>query len=366
MRLPSLVSAKATCLTLWICGLCLGIATGQQSPSLDNARPASAPASASDNAITLDVVVSQSSQLIGGLQQQDFMLLDNKQPQKITSFQAVDAAAVNPQSPTEILLLLDEVNTPFHYGSIARDQLTKFLENAPEFPAPASLVFFSDAGAAATNATRDPKVLLGELKKHPQPLPNGKRAQGAFGAVERFNLSLNTLRQLADYESRRPGRKLVVWISPGWTFLSSPRIDLSVKDQETMFASIVSLSDSLRRARITLYNVDPSGSGGLYHEYYKAFAKGVTNRKQVQGGNLSLQVLAYQSGGLVLNASNDIADEIATCVADAKSYYVLTFGAAPGDGPNEYHALEVKLDKPGLMVRSRLGYYAQPEPAMPH
>jgi VWFA-related protein len=340
------------------------MATAQQTPSLENARPGSTPATAAGNSIILDVVVSQSGQAIAGLQQQNFTLLDNKQPQKITSFQSLDAA--NPQSPTEILLLLDEVNTPFRYGSVARDQLTKFLESVPELPAPASLVFFSDAGAAATNPSRDPKILVADLKKHEQPLPNGKLSQGEFGAVERFNLSLRTLAQLADYESRRPGRKLVVWISTGWAFLSSPRIDLAAKDQDTMFASIVSLSDSLRRARITLYTVDPVGSGGLYREYYKAFSKGVTNRKQVQGGDLSLQVLAYQSGGLVLNSSNDIAGEIATCVADAKSYYALSFEAAPADGPNEYHALEVKLDKPGLLARSRVGYYAQPEPPKPH
>lgn len=360
MRLSFRTPVRAICLTIWICGLCLGSATGQQNSSLENTRPASA-----HDSTSLDVVVSQSSQVITGLQQQDFTLLDNKQPQKIISFQAVDTATGSAQAPQEILLLLDEVNTPFRYGSIARDQLQKFLEHT-ELPAPASLVFFSDAGAAATNSTQDPKVLLAELKKHEQPLPNGKRAQGVFGAVERFNLSLRTLGQLADYESRRPGRKLVVWISPGWSFLSGPRVDLTAKDQESMFATIVSLSDGLRRARITLYNVDPAGSGGLYREYYKAFAKGVTNRKQVEGGNLSLQVLAYQSGGLVLNSSNDLAEEIATCVADAKSYYVLTFETAPGDGPNEYHALEVKLDKPGLLARSRLGYYAQPEQTKPH
>jgi hypothetical protein len=32
-----------------------------------------------------------------------------------------------------------------------------------------------------------------------------------------------------------------------------------------------------------------------------------------------------------------------------------------GDGPNEYHALEIKLGKPGLTARTRTGYYAQPE-----
>ena len=52
--------------------------------------------------------------------------------------------------------------------------------------------------------------------------------------------------------------------------------------------------------------------------------------------------------------------QIASAVADANSFYVLTFEGLVGDGPNEYHSLEIKLDKPGLKVRTRTGYYAQP------
>ncbi len=43
------------------------------------------------------------------------------------------------------------------------------------------------------------------------------------------------------------------------------------------------------------------------------------------------------------------------------AFYVLSFDGLPGDGPNEYHALEIKIDKPGLTARTRSGYYAQPE-----
>ena len=82
--------------------------------------------------------------------------------------------------------------------------------------------------------------------------------------------------------------------------------------------------------------------------------------KQGQIGNLGLQVLASQSGGRVLNSSNDVAGEIATCVADANGSYVISFDSLAGDGPNEYHALDIKIDKPGLTVRTRSGYYAQP------
>jgi hypothetical protein len=55
-----------------------------------------------------------------------------------------------------------------------------------------------------------------------------------------------------------------------------------------------------------------------------------------------------------------VAGEIAACVADANAFYVLSFDALPGDGPNEYHALDIKIDKPGLAARTRSGYYAQP------
>jgi hypothetical protein len=86
----------------------------------------------------------------------------------------------------------------------------------------------------------------------------------------------------------------------------------------------------------------------------------VKKPSQVQIGNLGLQVLAHQSGGRVLNSSNDVAGEIATCVTDASAFYVITFDGLPGDGPNEYHALDMKMDKPGLTAHTRTGYYAQP------
>jgi len=98
----------------------------------------------------------------------------------------------------------------------------------------------------------------------------------------------------------------------------------------------------------------------LQRNAYEQFLKGARNPGQAQLGSLGLQVLAYRSGGRVLDASNDVAGEIATCVADAKTYYVIAFDGLPGDGPNEYHDLEIKIDKPKLTVRAPSGYYAQP------
>ena len=207
--------------------------------------------------------------------------------------------------------------------------------------------------------------MLADLNQKQFGLRTINRAQGVYGDNERIQLSLNALKQFADYEEATPGRKLVIWISPGWPFLSGPGMDLDLtsKQRQELFNSIVVFSDALRRARITLYHVDPLGvadAGQFRTTEYMQFSKAVKKAGQAQRGNLALQVLASQSGGRVLNSSNDVAGEIATCLADANAFYVLSFDGLAGDGPNEYHALEVKIDKPGLAARTRSGYYAQP------
>ena len=80
----------------------------------------------------------------------------------------------------------------------------------------------------------------------------------------------------------------------------------------------------------------------------------------MQVGNLALQVIATQSGGRVLNSSNDIGRQIENAMNDTSGWYVLSFDSPRADGPNEYHKLDLKVGKPGLTARTRSGYYAQP------
>jgi len=314
--------------------------------------------------LTLDVVVTEKSGTpVLDLQQKDFTLLDNKQPQPILSFRG---PAANPDPPSEVIVLLDEVNTAYHDVATETIQAEKFLNQYHgKLPVPMSLAFFTDKGvsgaAGSQGPTEDAETLLAELHANRAPLRVIGRSEGVYGAGDRVDLSLRTLEQLTAYEQQRPGRKMLIWISPGWPLLSGPRQDLSEKSQQSIFSTIVGLSDTLRKARVTLYSIDPLGTAdGLRTFYWQEFAKGVKKPGQVQIGNLALQVLADQSGGLVLNSSNDIAGELARCVAEVNAFYQLTFNAQPGDGPNDYHAIEIKTDQPKLTVRTRAGYYAQP------
>lgn len=347
----------------WLCLFCLSCF-----PAFAQAN-GHVPAAKTSREITLDVVVAdKSGQPVRDLQQQDFTLLDNKAPQKINSFHEVQRPTASADPPVEVILLVDEVNASFTNAGIERQAVGSFLkQNGAELARPVSLVFFSDATSTiGTTPTQDGKALIAELNQSDSSLRTIRRAQGVYGAADRVQLSLSTLGQLADYEAKRPGRKLVIWISPGWPLLSGPNTELGPKAEQEIFNSIVTLSNGLREARITLYSVDPLGTADAVEvrtSYYKEFLKGVSAPQQVQIGDVALQVLAAQSGGRVLNSSNDVAGEIATCIADANAFYVLSFEGEPGDGPNQYHALEVKIDKPGITARTRTGYYAQPEQA---
>ena len=332
--------------------------------------PAS-PRVTADRRLVLDVVVTdKSGKAVTGLEEKDLTVLDNGSPQKILSFQAVGAgiapASAGPaaEPPVKIIFLIDEVNTNFTRVAYEREQIKKFLQqNDGVLAHPTSMAFFSDTGTDLENgSSRDGNALLQAFDQHETALRSIRRDQGFYGAVERFQLSVNTLQSLAAREAQTPGRKMVIWISPGWPILSGPEIQLTTKDQAGLFASVVSLSTALRVARITLYSVNPEGAGAseIREFYYKEFLKPITAANKVLPGDLALQVLAVQSGGLVFTASNDIAGQLTRCVSDIDAFYTLTLDAAPPDKPNAYHALTLKVATPGLTARTRAGYYQQP------
>jgi len=260
-------------------------------------------------------------------------------------------------------VVLDAVNTTIEHVSYERIEIDKFLRaEGGRLAYPVALAIFTDQGIRAVgNFSTDGNALSAELDKEDVALRSITRSAGFYGATERLNLSLSALRQLVASEAPRAGRKIVLWVSPGWPLLSGPRVDLDSKQQGLIFADIVSLSTKLRKARLTLYSIDPLGAGESVSRlaYYKSFLKGITKPSQVEVGDLGLQVLAVQSGGLALNFSNDIASLLQQCLTDAMPYYEISFDPPAAQQPNEYHHIEIQLAK-GLVAHTRQGYYRTP------
>ena len=179
--------------------------------------------------ITLDVTVTDpAGQPVSGLSEDDFTLLDNHQPAKIVSFRSVSGAAdggatdaATTTDPTQVILLIDEVNNSFQSVATERDQIVKYLgRNGGHLPFPVSIALFSDSGVKIDQPTQDGSVLIAELEKMPIPIHTINSAMGGQGAVERYQLSLTTLSHLLTYTGLKPGRKLLLWIGPGWPMMA--------------------------------------------------------------------------------------------------------------------------------------------------
>jgi VWFA-related protein len=346
-----------------LCLSCLSFAAVAQQPS------AASPGNGDEGRqLVLDTVVTdKSGKPVSGLQPQDFIVLDNKHPSKVLSFQAhggppppgdVDAG-------TEIILILDEVNTTFQKVSYAQDGIKKFLtQNHGELSHPVSLAFFTDSGLQVqTQPSVDGNALAAALDQQEHGLRNIGSTAGFYGAEDRLRLSMDALESLIAQEQRKPARKMVIWVSPGWPLLSGARSTLSPAQAQHAFDSVVRLSTSLRQARMTLYSIDPLGVAGAGSErttFYENFTKGLIDPKHAELGDLGLQVLATQTGGRVIFGNDSIVNSIDHCTADLDAFYILSIDPAPAERPNEYHSLEIKLEPKGLTGRTRTGYYAQP------
>ena len=294
-----------------------------------------------------------------GLQQKDFTLLDDKTPREITSFEAVDGS----KQPVEAILLIDSVNTPYTEVAQERIQIEKFLHaNGGKLALPTALAVLSESGVAIQGAySRDGNGMAAGLDKYTIGLRAIGRSGGVQGASERLDDSLKALRTLTAYEAQRPGRKIILWVSPGWPLLSGPRIQLSSHDQQTIFNEITLLSTGLREAQTSVYAINPLGIGEALQNvfYYQQFLNGVKRPNDVSLGNVALQVIATQTGGLVLN-STDVAALLQECVADNAAYYRLSFEPAPTETRDVYHPLKVSVAKPDATAATSTGYYAEP------
>jgi VWFA-related protein len=310
------------------------------------------------------VVTTKDGKPISGLVQSDFSVAIDKQPVPIGSFEAVQSTSPG-AAPIETILLVDTVNTRFLSVAYEREQIKNYLrQNNGKLAQPTTLVVLTDTGTTITpSPTRDGNSLATMLDTAEVHLREIGRRQGFYGWIEQFQISTGALQRVAAYEATRPGRKLLVWISPGWPILSGPEVDLSSKQQLGLFHDVVALSDALRNARITLTSVDPLGTADSLSyrtTVYEEFEKGIASPKQVQIGNLALQVLALQSGGRVLSANNDVASLISTATSDTQAFYTLTVTPAPAEHPNQYRSVHVTLSRPGLTAHTLTGYYDQP------
>lgn len=340
---------------------CLLVLAGLVLPTVARAQQSAPPPATGD--MTLNVVVTQKSgPPVSGLEQADFTVLVNKVPQTITGFQPMRGR----EAPVEVIMVIDDVNTGIEHIAYERSEIDKFFKlDGGKLSYPMALAFVTDQGIKLQESfSTDGNALAAALDQYTLNLHTILRSGGIYSAEERFDVSMKSLYELLTHEATRPGRKLILWMSPGWPLLSGAGVQEQIdnRQQQQIFKEVMELSSLMRQANVTLYSIDPLGAAdfGTRSFWWQDYTKGLNKTSQAEWGDLALQVLAVQSGGMVLQTGNDITQYVQRCVSDAQAYYQISFVPTLEQKKNEvYHHIEVKVNKGGLTARTRQGYYTQ-------
>jgi VWFA-related protein len=357
LYLPALASAQETQLEI---------------PGLGDYEPAPMPPmyDPTQGAIRLDVEVKDKSGYpVTGLRQQDFTLQDNGQPGTIVTFQAFDGLRERPDPPLEVILVIDELNMQDGLQlQAAEDEAETFLrQNQGHLAQPVSIYRITRDGPwTGSYSPTDGNALAEEIAHQSAPHVNWKKPN-VPGHLDPsttrkpinfyVNASLDVLGSIAIEERRRPGRKLLFWLGPGW------QIDRPIKDE---FVQPIELCIRMREARIAIWQAtewpssNDQGNPLPTHDIDNTIHPEDLESGTIDSRSLTLPLMAMQSGGGVLKATNNLFTLIAKRIEEGSSFYSLTFDPPRTVQVDEYHPVTLEVGKSYTTVRTRAGYFDEP------
>jgi VWFA-related protein len=309
--------------------------------------------------ISLDVVVTdQAGHPVLSLKPEDLQLLDNGIPQRLVSFQTSDENSIRSDQKTEIIFLIDRLNLSAQQESVAEKEVAKFLtEHNGRLARPVMLYQLSSYGLSSlfepsTNGNELADTLMrGRESKTIWTVPAHHEGAPRDDAEQARNeASLKALGAIAIQERKRPNRKLLFWVGPGWPTESGGHYS---------FEEIVELSTRLREARLSLFSV----TAWAYQKReftFEEYLKGVMSKKDARTGDVSLEVLATKSGGVVTAPAFGLQATIDRCIEDANDFYTVSFVPLKPDHPDEYHELKIIVKGRDASARTNFEYYNQP------
>lgn len=314
------------------------------------------------------IVTNASGHRITNLQASDFTVLDNGTPRKVLVFQPPRIANVpgaKPTPPDAVDIILDNVNTPDLRIGYIRQCTEDFLRmNDGKLTTPVAIYHFDGKGLVlAAGPSTDGNQLAQQLHAVEASQRPYLKIEGFYNLTDRLQASLNAVGAFLAHASTQPGHKLVLWIGRGWPLMMNTQSFADRKQEQTFFTTLTALLSASRHARVTLYSVESARTPDertVEWEDYVLYLKPVTNPMHTPVGSFSIQALSVKTGGVAFpfSGATDLAGTIARGVQDANKSYFLAFASPLNGPPNQYHSLTIQVDKPGLTVRTRSGFYS--------
>lgn len=390
------------------CALAGGAVTAQQ-PAAPQA-PAEPPPPTfrvEVNYVEVDAVVTDAQgNAVGDLTTEDFEVLEDGRPQKVTAFSRIDLPITRPDQPVFspgpiepdvqtnmaadgrlYVIILDDLHVTFSNTARVKAALRQFIDRYFGANDIAAVVFTGQRAQDAQDFTSNRRLLLAAVDRFQgRNLPSASAERftgvttncgaatpdGVPGSMDPceaergFNArnALASIRRVADFMAGVHGRrKAMLFVSEG---ISYDINDIFGNRQAS--AVVDGTRDAIAaatRGNVAIYAIDPRGLAGFDsieiagipdERRTESPARGFMNELQLSQN--SLRTLSEQTGGFANVNRNDLDAAFSRIVSENSSYYVLGYYPSNSRRDGRFRNLEVRVKRPGLQVRSRKGYVA--------
>jgi len=305
--------------------------------------------------VQLDVtVLDKDRHPVRGLTADDFTILERGKPQPIVAFSAVDVPAPAPSAapwvrdaPLDVVsnaenrrlvtIVMDDAYVKLEPDIMKRAK--QIARNAIDQLGPGDLaaVVFTFLGRAQ-NFTADRSQLVQAIDSY-TPKMTGSMGPPAVCDPKHRSCDVETLATVAStLVSAPPGRKIVLLISGGRAFTFG---EIGVPSSRSEASELMKLFGDLQRANVTVYAYDAHGL-------------------ETDGSMLdkeSLYSFAESTGGRAVAFRNNPESFVADAFRESSAYYFIGFRRTSSSNEKEFHKIEVKVNRPGVQVHTRNGYY---------
>lgn len=390
-----------------VLGIALPVALGQQSTPQVSGTPQSGYVLKMNSDLVLTNVVAidkKTGQIVRGLKESDFRVWENGKPQHISTFdfQSVEMATplkeatvsgmeagtnnggskaivvTNPQQLRDhrlIILFFDLTSMQPEDLDRAVNAAKTFLRSKMQPADLVALVSLGDTLSVDQDFTADKQELIKEVGAY-----NGTEGQGfAEGATANSNQQEDTTSYTPDqseYNDINTDRELFAirsiaqslrWIPEKKSLLYfSGGIQ---RDGIENMASLRAATNAAVRSNMSIYSVDTRGLQAVM-PLGDASTGSLRGNTAYNGGALMnnmnsnaatqevMDTLSRDTGGKAFFDSNDFAPAFAQVQHDTSAYYAIGYRSTDTARDGKYRRLKIKVDKPGIKLEYRQGYYA--------
>ena len=341
-------------------------------------------------------------------------------PQQLAPNVFSNTPRFNPTRPLNVLLL-DALNTRTAHQSSAKEQMLKFIDKLPP-DQPVAVYAMGTKLHLLQDFTTDPALLkkavksIGGSKNSPlldKPAGGTGTFETASGAQEfmqeqmiqqvqafaqenatmqtdlRVQLTMAALASVGRSLAGYPGRKNLIWLSESFPLVVLPnnndsiRSNTSMRDYSSQFDKTATI---LTDAQVAVYPVDVgellnnavfsslgnTDSNGQYLgrtvtgrgigsslERNEGYGKELDkSTDDMFNSHTTMNELADRTGGKAYYNRNDVTNAISKSIDDGASYYTLGYYPDNKNWNGAFRKIHVKVNRPGVKVRYRAGYFA--------